>query len=133
MATQSGSPGLVIPSPYDPLPGMDPNATMLSAMSRGDIPRNILLTNNLLGKVPAGGRSPIEAMARAGEVGTAGTVGGAGGNAFHPMSNSANGGSGPGAGGMNQDIGQNSGQSSCLDGAMPTSVIATATPPQFCG
>lgn len=124
---------MVTPSAYDPLPGLPPNMTISAAMSAGLVPANVLLTNNLIGKTPAGGRAPLESMSRAGEVGTAGTVGGASGTAFHPMSNSANGGSGPGAGGMNQDLGASSGRSDTLDGAMPVTAISVATPTQFCG
>lgn len=131
MGAQSGTPGMVTPSAYDPLPGIPPNMTTNAAISAGLLPTNVLLTNALLGKTPAGARPPVEAMSRAGEVGTAGTVGGAGGAAFHPMSNSANGGSGPGP--VNQDLGASSGRSDTLDGAMPSTVIAVGSPPQFCG
>lgn len=103
--------------------------TILAAASRGVVPANAVLTNTLAGT--GRGNSVLERMSESGAVGSDSTIGGAGG--YHPMTNSANGGSGPGAGGSNQDIGANSGRDDTLCGAMPANVISVATPPNYQG
>lgn len=103
--------------------------TILDAASRATVPANIQITNTLAGT----GRpnALLERMGESGPVGSTSTIGGASG--YHPLTNSANGGSGPGAGGMNQDLGANSGRSDSLAGAMPAPALSTATPPNYVG
>ncbi len=103
--------------------------SVLAAISRGAVPINVQLTNTLAGT----GRpnSAAERMGESGAVGSSSTIGGA--SSFHPMCNSANGGSGPGAGGMNQDLGHNSGRSDSLAGSMPAKATSVATPANYIG
>jgi hypothetical protein len=44
MASQSGSPGLTIPSPYQALPGLQPGESAIAAMSRAALPANQVIT-----------------------------------------------------------------------------------------
>jgi hypothetical protein len=109
--------------------------TVLAAISRAAVPINAQLTNALAGagSTTIGGRpnSAAERLAESGTVGSNSTIGGTSG--FHPMCNSANGGSGPGAGGMNQDLGANSGRSDSLSGSMPAKATAVSTPANYQG
>ena len=109
--------------------------SVLAAISRGAVPINAQLTNALAGAgaTTIGGRpnSAAERMAESGTVGSSSTIGGA--SSFHPMCNSANGGSGLGAGGMNQDLGANSGRSDSLAGSMPAKATAVASPANYQG
>ncbi len=136
--TQPGNPVQATLQPFNPGVGMFPpnsnNASgdsILAAAARGAVPANVVLTNTLAGT--GRGNSILERMSESGVNGSDSTIGGAGGGAFHPMCNSANGGSGPGAGGANDDLGANSGRSDTLAGSMPASVISLATPPGFQG
>jgi hypothetical protein len=110
--------------------------TVLAAVSRAAAPMNAQLTNALagFGITTIGGRpnSIAERMAESGPVGSSSTIG-ANSGSFHPMSNSANGGGGLGAGGANDDLGANSGRSDTLTGAMPSLSIGVSTPPNFQG
>lgn len=66
MASQSGSPGLVIPCAYDPPGGVPPNMTVLAAQAAAIIPNNIQPTNVVLGPRP---RSLLECQSNAGAQG----------------------------------------------------------------
>lgn len=134
--TQPGNPVQGTLQLFNPGVGMFPpnsnNASgdsILAAASRGAVPANTVLTNTLAGN--GRGNSLLERMSESGAVGSDSTIGGAGG--YHPMTNGAGGGSGPGAGGSNQDLGSTAGRDDTLCGAMPAGVISVATPPGFQG
>jgi hypothetical protein len=109
MASQSGSPGLTIPSPYQALPGIPPNMSVGAAMSAGILPGNAMCSNIGM-KSSAPGRPLLECMADGGAMGTATQWGIDNGNSDNDGGNSF------GAGGANQTEYPSSGQSS--QGAM---------------
>lgn len=119
MGAQSGSPGMVTPSAYDPLPGIPPNATVASAMSAGLIPANAGCSN--IGAKYSGTARPIlESMGDGGANGTATQWG------VDSMNSDANGGNSFGAGGANQTEYPSSGQSS--QGSMNNPAIGGNNP-----
>ncbi|MGP0085483.1 MAG: hypothetical protein ACLP0B_17940 [Steroidobacteraceae bacterium] len=144
---QGTAPGYNVPLQTSiPGPGLFPPGsismsldTIQAAVSSARAPANLLLTNTLAGVGAAasvGGRqnSLLERMSESGTNGTQNTIGGNSTGAFHPMCNSANGGSGPGAGGANDDLGMNSGRSDTLCGSMPAALISVSSPnPNFSG
>ena len=127
MASQSGSPGLVIPSAYDPLPGIAPNLSMLSAQSAGLIPNNVTLGQK------SGTNLNNSLLTRSADFGANGYNGGVGG--VFVGSVAAAGGAGPGAGGMNQTTNPSGGANFAIPAQVPASVIvgALAVPPVFGG
>jgi hypothetical protein len=134
--TQPGNPVQASLSFVSPAVGLfPPNSdtrsgdTIMASISRATAPANVKLTNALLGSTPAG-RALVEVLADGGAQGTSINPGGGG---WDSMNISANGGGGTGAGGMNQDLGSNAGRSSQLATPTPSSVIVTATPPQYQG
>lgn len=143
--TAPGNPVGATVQTFIPGPGLFPpnsnsvsNDTQLAAISAGRLPINAQLTNALAGASAAtsiGGRtnSVAERMAESGTSGSSSTIGGGSIGAYHPMTNSANGGSGPGAGGMNQDLGANTGRSDTQCGSMPASLISVGAPIQYQG
>jgi hypothetical protein len=106
------SPGLNVPTPAQPLPGIPPNMSVLAAMSAGLIPANILQTS--MGTVdPRNGRTVLESMG-------AGQGKGSGQSAANPYgfpNGSVTGGNSFGAGGMDQTQANGSGESTVLIGA----------------
>lgn len=112
MASQSGSPGLVIPSAYDRPGGVPPNFYgVIPAQSAGIIPSNFQPANVIVGKAP---RALLECQSSAGAQGTKfnGTNGDFTGN------NSAS--------GAMSDPGSGSGINSVLMG--PIGVVVPANP-----
>ena len=117
--TQPGNAVQTTLQPVNPGVGMfPPNSnsqsgdTALAAQSRGAQIGNQIVSN--AGRTASGGRTLVESMGRAGEVGYNGSAGG-----YDSLNSDANGGSGPGAGQSNQTEGPSSGQSSLVEGAAP--------------
>ena len=143
--TTPGNPVGATIQTFIPGPGLFPpgsisvsNDTALAAAAAARVPSNVQLTNTLAGASAAtsiGGRtnSISERMSESGTNGSDSTIGGGPIGAYHPLTNSANGGSGPGAGGANDDLGANSGRSDTLCGAMPASLFSVGSPPNFQG
>lgn len=124
---QVSSPFGVGAAPFRPPVVIQPNDSVLAAVSRGGISHGAIVTNT--GKVPASpGRTLLESMSRAGEVGYNGSAGG-----FDSLNSDANGGSGPGAGQSNQTEGPSSGQASLVEGPAPASAPTISNPIQYGG
>jgi len=126
MASQTGSPGLTTPSPYQPLPGIPPNMSVAAAVSAGLLPANALITG--VGLDARGGRTVAEAMSKGGEVGSFVNA-----YSVQTFNSDANGGSGPGAGQLNQTEGPSSGQTNQLATVTPASSVTVTAGPQFGG
>jgi hypothetical protein len=108
-SSTAASPGLQVPTPGQPLPGIPPNMSVMAAISAGLLPANVLQTSmGVADSRP--GRTVLEAQGM-------GQAKGAGQSAVNPYmfpNGGVAGGAGPGAGGVNQTQGPTSGETSLL-------------------
>ena len=127
--TTPASPGLNIPTPGQPIPGIPPNMSVLAAISAGLLPGSALQTNfGIRDSRP--GRSVLESMSDAGKNGTGLNFvafgGSPGGTACGSGSPTA------AAGGDNQAV-QSSGENSIIPQNSPASVPTIPAQPVYQG
>jgi hypothetical protein len=127
--------GITIPGPADPIPGISPNATIMSAMSSAVLRRNVQITGYGLQvgvSITAGSHPNPNLAALASDAKAFGTHPAIGANGGSP-NNQACGGSGQGAGGCNQTLQPGPGHILTVPVASLASSLTFATPPTFGG
>jgi hypothetical protein len=122
------SPGLYVNAPGQPIPGLQPNESVMAAVSRGALPANVLTTNlGLRDSRP--GRAILEVMNAAASDGTGSNLVALGGS----PNCAPCGGNSFGAGGFNQTNFPGAGQADILPTAAPVAAPTIPAQPVYQG